>query len=271
MQTTMWREELKSKAKLRSVDQQALVEKLRESKAKLAKRLRSMGLEDTRQAHNIASEKLESAYYSRWLGDKYPVVDLSFATGTLELLVRRVENGAEVVGPRDRDPEKPLETVVSIQRFAMQKETGRNRDLLCDFPHPRAELGKFYFSQFQRDRVKYRDYTGVVCCNRPEGSPKSLKRKLRDIAATLMEAQAAAIRASVGISSPQPGRTILWLPRIEDMYIREQIQVRDDPAVMVTLGEHSHLVAFWDSPEESPIEGILREFSEGAFDVARED
>lgn len=61
------------------------------------------------------------------------------------------------------------------------------------------------------------------------------------------------------------GRTFLWLPRIEDLYIEQEIPVRDDPAVLVTCGDRAHLVAFWDSPNEDPIEGLLREFSEGPF------
>lgn len=264
MQATMWREELKSTAKIRSVDHPSLVEKLRESKSKLAKRLRSMGLEATRQAQQTATAKLESTYYSRWLGTKYPVVDLSFASGTIDLLVRRTENGAEIVGA-SREAEAPFEMVATVQRFAVQEERGHRCDLMCAFPPPTVTLGGFYFSSFQRDRVKYRDYRGSVQCNRPEGSPKSLRRKLRDISAILMESQAAAIRAGMDLSSARPARTILWLPRVEDMYLTEQIPVRDDPAVLVTLGEHSHLVAFWDSPEESPIEGVLREFSEGTF------
>jgi hypothetical protein len=266
MQATLWRDELKATARTRNGDQLALVGKLRDAKDKLYKRLRSMGLEDTTQARRDAHAKLYSTYYSRWLASKYPVVDLSFANGKVDLLIRRTEGGAEIVGASTGQADEPFEKIVSVNRFAIQSEHSYRGGLLGEFPPPAAELGRFLFSSFQRDRAKYREFSGTVKCNRPEGSPKSIKRKLRDLSAILMEAEAAAIRFGVSIDSARPDRSILWMPRIEDMYVVRTIVVRDDPAVLVKLGEHSHLIAFWDSPEESPIEGVLREFSEGTFE-----
>lgn len=266
MQSTMWRDELKATARTRSGEQLALVGKLRDAKGKLARRLRSMGLADTNNARRDAHAKLYGTFYSRWLASKYPVVDLSFASGKIDLLVRRTEDSAEIVGASTGEAAAPFEKIVTVSKFAVQKEWHHHAGLLSDFPDRAATLGSFAFSSFQRDRAKYRDFMGEIKCNRPEGSPKSIKRKLRDVEAMLMEAEAAAVRDGVVIDTARPCRSILWLPRIEDMYVTEAIVVRDDPAVLVTLGEHTHLIAFWDSPDESPIEGVLREFSEGTLE-----
>lgn len=182
-------------------------------------------------------------------------------------MIERTADGAKIVGLADREASDVTETVAKISRFAKQhQDETRGRDLFSNLPEPMHRLGKFSFPAFQKNREKFRDYSGHVCCNRPEGSPNSLIRKFRDIAAIMLEARAAAIRAGVGIESASLGRTFLWEPRLQDLYITEQIPVRDDPAVLVTCGDRAHLVAFWDSPEENPIEGLLREFSEGSFE-----
>lgn len=261
---TDWRDELKTSARKCATEKPDLVAKLRESQSKLKRELKKLGLESTYAAERDAKQKLQNVFYSNWLSASYPTVDLSFANAQLKLLVERTGSGAKIIGVADREAERPQETIATIDRFAKQKAEGR-RDLLAGMPEAPCQLGRFSFASFQRNREKFRDYTGQVWCNRPAGSPPSLIKRLRDIVAISMEAQAAAIRGGASINSAEMGRMFLWLPRIEDMYIREEIQVRDDPAVLVTCGDRSHLVGFWDSPNEDPIEGLLREFSEGPF------
>lgn len=271
MQTIDWKEQLTASAKTCRPDQAVLVEKLRDARQKVEKRIRKMGLESTYSAKQTAEKTLADTYYSRWLAASYPVVDLSFTESVMELLVERAERGARIIGLKDREPIPPKEVVANVARFAIQKDRGGRGEgaIFGNFPDPKCKLGAFHVHAFQLNREKFRDYSGDINCNRPEGSPKSLLRKLRDVSAIAMEARAAAVRAGINLECATFGRTILWLPRLEDLYITEQIPVRDDPAVLVTSGKHAHLVAFWDSPEENPIEGVLREFSEGSFDEVK--
>jgi hypothetical protein len=261
---TDWREELKSTRRKCAAEKKDLVAKYRESTGKLKKELKRLGLESSYHAEQDARKKLQNVFYSNWLSASYPTVDLSFADSKLQLLVERVQSGAKIVGIADREANRPVETIATIDRFAKQKADGR-RDLLAPMPEPKCQLGRFSFSSFQRNGERFRDFSGNVFCNRPAGSPPSLIKRLRDIVAISMEAQAAAIRGGAGITNAELGRMFLWLPRLEDLYIEEEIPVRDDPAVLVTIGERAHLVGFWDSPNEDPIEGLLREFSEGPF------
>lgn len=262
--TLDWREELKSTARKSKPDHPRLVERLLQSQRKLAKQHRRMGLEKNWQAETDAKKKLAEAYYSTWLAGTYPVVDLSFASGKINLLIERTKAGARLIGTADREPVAPYELVATVQRFAKQASDGR-RDMLGPMPDPKCRLGTFTFPTFQRNRDRFREFTGNVNCNRPVGSPQSLQKRLLDIAAIALEARAAAIRGGASIAAAEFGRTFLWLPKLEDLYIEKEIPVRDDPAVLVTVGDRAHLVAFWDSPNEDPIEGLLREFSDGPF------
>lgn len=267
MTTVAWKEELLSSRKSCKTEQAKLIASLSESRKKLAKQIKRMGLEQNWNAKKTAEEQLKHTFYSNFLSATYPVVDLSFASGKMKLLIERTQDGARIVGPADREADVPAEMVINVDAFAKQTEgMGRGRDLLQPLPSADHRLATFIFPSFQKNREKFRSYNGQVKCNRPDGSPKSLRRKFLDIVAIGLEARAAAVRAGVVIEGPDYGRVFLWKPRLEDLYITEQIPVRDDPAVLVTLGERAHLVAFWDSPEENPIEGLLREFSEGSFE-----
>lgn len=266
MSAVAWKEELLSSRKVCKTDPAKMVESLVESKRRMAKQIKRMGLEGNWQANQTAQHKLTNLFYSNWLGAHYPLVDLSFADSKIKLLIKRSSEGAHIVGLCDRDAEPPTEMTVSVSKYARQTDEARGRELFSSFPDPKHALGRFIFPKFQLNREQFRSYDGTVNCNRPDGSPKSLCRKFRDVAAIGLEARAAAIRGGTSVEGPSYGRLFLWEPRIEDLYIEETIPVRDDPAVLVTLGDRAHLIAFWDSPEENPIEGILREFSEGSFD-----
>jgi len=268
MNDTAWKEELIATKKSCHVSRDELVKKLRASQQHLAEQLKTLGLEQNRTAERQANEKLRDSYYSKCLAAKYPIVDLSFTNAKMRLIIERRSNGCRVLGLEDRPVCVPQEQVYTFPRYAKQIERASNWEggLLKPLADPKHALGKFLFPEYQKDRVKHRTYTGEVCCNRPAGSPPSLIEKLQDIVAIGMESHAAAVRGNADPGNPAFGRVLLWKPRIEDLYITEGITVRDDPAVLVTSGEHHHLVAFWDSPEECPIEGVIREFSEGALD-----
>lgn len=271
MTDTAWKEELVATQKTCHTSRDELVEKLRDSRRKVAKQIKSLGLEQNKPAENTANEKLRDIYYSNCLAAKYPVVDLSFADAKLHLLIRRETAGCVIIGSKDREAESPTERAYTVARYAKQFQPGGDRwsgggRILDPLPTPKHILGKFLFPEYQLNREKFRAYSGEVCCNRPAGSPPSLIQKLHDIVAIGLESRAAAVRARTDPGSPVFGRMLLWKPRLEDLFITEEIQVRDDPAILVTSGDRHHLVAFWDSPDECPIEGVIREFSEGSLD-----
>lgn len=263
--TATWKEQLTDSARACRTDHSDIVSQFSDSQRKMAKQLKKLGLSDNWQAKEGAERKLRDLYYSRWVSRSYPVVDLSFTAAQIALLLRRTTDGVEIIGVKDRQPEEPREHGVSVKRYAMQSE-GNRSSLFGALPDPQCNLGSFLFPQFQLNREKFRSFSGHVMCSRPEGYPTCLRSRLRDIAALGLEAHAAAMRAGVSVGASAFRRAILWEPRIEDMYVTQQIPVRDDPAILVMSGEHAHLIGFWDSPSENPIEGVLREFSEGSFD-----
>ena len=260
----LWKQKLSASARVCRADRADIVSQFAESRKKLGKQLSKLGLKGNFAAERDAERKLRDSYYSRWLSSSYPVVDLSFTASKVELLLRRTPAGVDIIGAKDRQPEGPTEMEVSVGRYAIQR--GDRSELFGSLPDPQCDLGSFVFSQFQLNRERFRTFTGRVKCSRPEGYPTSLRKRLRDIAAMSLEAHAAGMRAGVAVGAAQLTRAILWEPRIEDMYIAEQIVVRDDPAILVMSGERAHLIGFWDSPNENPIEGVLREFSEGSFE-----
>lgn len=263
--TAEWKQKLSDSARVCRTDRKEIVEQFSQSSRKMTKQLKRLGLDGNYQAKNDADKKLRDLYYSRWIAAVYPIVDMSFTAEKLNLLVRRTEAGAEIIGVKDREPNEPTERVAAISKYAIQRERGRS-SLFAALPDPPCNLGTCSFPQFQLNRERYRSFVGNVRCNRPEGYPTCLRQRLRDVVALALEAHAAGIRAGVSVGQAEFSRAILWAPRIEDMYIHEEIPVRDDPAILVMSGERAHLIGFWDSPNENPIEGVLREFSEGSFE-----
>lgn len=259
-----WKQQVVDSARVCRTDHKEIVSQFSESQRKMAKQLKKLGLSENWQAKQDAERKLRDLYYSRWVASIYPVVDMSFTVSRLDLLLRRTADGVQIIGAKDREPDAPQEHSVSVKRYAVQRDG--DRTLFGALPNPQCQLGAFLFPQFQLNRERFKAFNGHVNCNRPEGYPASLRSRLRDIAALGLEAHAAAVRAGVSVGAATFSRAILWEPRVEDMYVTEQIPVRDDPAILVMSGDRAHLIGFWDSPTENLIEGVLREFSDGSFD-----
>lgn len=59
------------------------------------------------------------------------------------------------------------------------------------------------------------------------------------------------------------GAYVTWIPKLEFLFLQEQVIPKGDPAMLYRFGDDYYLCGLWDIPEEEPGEAILREFTEG--------
>lgn len=80
---------------------------------------------------------------------------------------------------------------------------------------------------------------------------------------------------SENLNNLQPEVGVVWIPTVQSLSVKHQVvlppePVRYDPAMFIRLRGHCFVVALWEVDDEMPLEGFMREYTEGSFaNVAR--
>jgi hypothetical protein len=110
----------------------------------------------------------------------------------------------------------------------------------------------------------------------PDGITAAHVRSAREAVAHLMLAQSLLFARGIDLDDEcRKGRyesggigdakvALIWAPNEDVLTLRsDPPRPAGDPAIVLEVVGHTFLLAFYDTPDERPIEHLIREFSEG--------
>lgn len=238
-------------------------------------------------AHEVRS-KLAKAFVRRWMMLCYPAIDLSFTTSPWRLLVERNEDDNATVseftaGPVKNDP--VLSCLTSVQRFFRTSVPVKDFAFgTPEFRTPRVPAGSL--SSGRRGKHSYRHMEIHVSAAVPEGITSDHVQRSRDALAHYAAGRAAMYAKGIDLarelnspaesygvrqSTKRSGRiTVYWAPLPHALSVTlEPPRPKGDPAIVYTVADESFLLDFFDTPNEAPIEHLIREFTEGRLPAPR--
>ena len=232
------------------------------------------GLRDVRS-------KLYRAFVKRWMMMSYASVLTAFTERPWWLTLQRDESGIKIIRQSNEETftsDPVLELVGSIPRFfsitcnALKFATGvESRD---DTDVCTQAVGAF--DHGNRKGKGYREIDVMVSAKLPDGIQAKHVERARGALAHYTFGTALLFRH--GIDAFQEMKLdgyeakkkygyhvkFIWAPTVESLAITAVPPApKGDPAVLFCVGGHSFLLDFYDTPDEQPIEHLIREFSEG--------
>lgn len=229
--------------------------------------------------------KTATAFVRRWMMLRYAALDLSFAKRPWWLTVDRTGgNTPTIVAAADTKPDgevDPVTTLVaSIPRFfrascaAHKFAFGDDDD---DFDEGiltggRVDAGTLLSGRRKSD--SYRTLLVTVHAKLPDGLGRRHVKLVQEAighfhcAVALLYARGINIESDLAPATRYESRKtnveIIWAPAVEVLTLTaEPPRPAGDPAVVFSTAGHSFLLDFYDTPDEQPIEHLIREFSEG--------
>lgn len=246
-----------------------------------------IGREGTKEART----KLARAFVRRWMMLRFAAIDLSFADRPWWVTARRSngENTPKIVAASSEKPTGDIDPVTTcvgrISRFfsvyTSPEQFALNRGEDADIEaigksNTAIRLGTL--SSGRRGSDSYRRVDVTVWAKVPDGICARHVRLVRKALAHYRLADALTCEAGIPLTEEvqsQNGRwtnrsgypdslIVLWAPLPEALAVEaEPPRPNGDPAVVVRLGGETFLLDFYDTPDEAPIEHLIREFSEG--------
>jgi len=223
-----------------------------------------------------AEMKLLETYFRRWLSAKYGTLDMSFTKETRRAVVRRTSKGKAVKAfdvPATYEPESSIvECVIQLPVYVVASASTKIGPI--DFTT--KELGSFRHGRYAKEQFSTDNIFAACTC--PDGFNRGHVREYQRFQARVIEGFAALVRKGINPTTildndrwqrerfriPETSLSVLWAPLDEHWQIRSAPPPpKGDPAVIAEfLGVH-YLLAMFDTPDEKPIEGVIREFSTG--------
>lgn len=254
---------------------QELVDGYIEARNKTMAALATAGVEVS--AARAAFEKLAFAFLRRWLGRKWARLDGGFLATKWQFYVHRDQRGNVTASTKAPDEVQPgLDFLADIPRFfssSIDVDEFIDRGVAGRFGHEAMEtvvVGRF--AAYRRKGVSLRGASVNARALVPAGIGSSQKTKAMALLADFYRAAAACLETGVDLfrqadllSRDYPGAIrVIWAPNLDDLSLTtELIKPRGDPAIVWDFGDTFWLLDFYDTPDERPIENIVREYSDG--------
>jgi hypothetical protein len=225
-------------------------------------------------------KKMATAFIKRWMMLQYARLDTAFIKRPWWLHVTREGDAATVAAAYDRDPGLTVDPVTGcvakIERFFRAKldaeafAFGKGVEGLAvsRVTGPTLPHGK-------RGPKSYRSMDLSFTARLPDGICDRHVRLAQTAIGHYLTACAALCRHGIDFTSELLGEDryyrsnamtvrVLWAPN-HDMVSVTMTAPRPagDPAIVLEVAGHSFLLDFYDTPDEQPIEHLIREFSEG--------
>lgn len=222
--------------------------------------------------------KAGNAFIKRWMRQRYATVNLSFTDRKWYLRIERDEKNITTVKEAyaqevDVGGDPALVTLAEIDRFF----------------HVEYELSKFAFGEIEAGERKASQRAGVFRATRKYGGmssvnltvsavlPDGVGQKHVKIAQEALGhyhlARAVCYARGIDIASDMiPDRysresakvRIIWGPNVDVLTVTAMPpRPAGDPAIILALNGENYLLDFYDTPDETPISNLIREFSEG--------
>ena len=229
--------------------------------------------------------RLAKAFVRRWMMLRYAAIDLSFTKRPWWIRVDRNEDELHVVGTFDAEPAPPTDRVTTlcekVNRFFYSKVSigafafGNDEDDDVELKPASIKLGTF--PSGRRGKSSFRSVDVFVSAALPDGISAKHVRKARAAYAHYYIGVAALYAKGIdlnrelvnpdryGDSDIKRGRlTVFWAPLQHALSVTAKpVRPKGDPAIVLTIGGESFLLDFFDTPDEAPIEHLVREFTEG--------
>lgn len=227
------------------------------------------------EINGVKNRLIEEAQ-TKWMTTRYAVLDMSFADQSREVHFGRVEDN-----PRKfefKDGEAPGAEYGTLPVFVTLW------DSLHDHESHYDEQEKGW-----RSGMKYEHYLGTVARVRvgrdsfppvrveavvsvPSGIDSEMFKRVRKCISFLRMFGLATFERGIERSSRREGEVevgVLWCPTEESWSLKDEpIRPKGDPAVLVRHNKTVYLVGYFDTPDEKPIDNIIREFTSGKIGKA---
>lgn len=254
---------------------------LRETAATIdetAAKARELGLSGSEIAG--VRERLLDAAEARWMRTRYAALNLSFATGVQHFLVGR---SAANLGkpailrsvPADFQASKN-ECVVELPVFVQVWDNYGDWRERYTVEQPRwNDRGDFQVEVMNRAELPplrsggqhYRAIHLHISTKYPDGLTPAMFRLMRKACAYARLFDAALLDAGLIESERHESRDnlgLLWAPADAAWAVSgTPPRPAGDPAVLFQRGDAVYLVGYFDTPDEKPIDNLIREFTEG--------
>lgn len=231
--------------------------------------------------------KLAAAFVRRWMMLRYPAIDLSFTTRPWWVRVERGEDAVvEVAEVSDVKPSTAVDSVTGlvgkVERFFHASTTVAKFALGSDdddddenLKAPRVSLGSMIAGR--RGATHHRNADVFVSAAVPDGITPAHRQRARDAFAHYHVGIAALYAKGIDLKAefakPErytsrdenaPAITVFWAPLQHALSVTaEPPRPKGDPAIVFSVARQTFLLAFFDTPDEAPIEHLVREFTEG--------
>lgn len=254
-----------------------IVNEWQQKRKELVEKARELGLE--RSDIRSVKDRLAREAEGRWMRTRYASLDLSFVEKMKQrfLLSRNADdlNQISIVGRVESDQEDTATSLIAtVPVFLCEWDSLRDlkrRYKDEDASYWRRESASVRVGEIPKHRVGRNHYGArdvSMFARMPDGIDSRLFARVRRCLAYVHLFEAIAIDRGLldtvsNDDSVQVG--ILWAPA-DDAWSVQATAPRPagDPAILVRRGHSTpYLVAYFDTPDEKPIDHIIREFSEG--------
>lgn len=226
-------------------------------------------------------DKMASSFVRRWMMLRFAALDLSFTKRKWWVEIVRDGDEVRIAGTYDSKPDgnvDPVTTLIAgVPRFFSVEIDAKpfalgEKDM--DKVHVNGHAAGDLIAG-QRASKRYRLMNITVDASLPDGITSRHAELARGAISHFRAASAILFSRGIDISARlrenRYGDTdlkvkIIWAPNADALTVRATPpRPAGDPAVLFCLAGHSFLLDFYDTPNEQPIEHLIREFSEGRF------
>ena len=230
---------------------------------------------------NEIKSKTAESFLRRWMMILYASVDLSFTQRKWYIQIERNENNIFQItngysSPVDIGGDTPMKILSEINRFF--KIDYR----LSEFAfgeHSTEKRASQNAGNIALSRKNHLPYTSLrVSAALPDGINHKHVRIAQQamghyhLARSLCYTAGIDIAGDLQIENSYSSQTInvIWGPNIDVLSVTAvPPRPAGDPAIILSLSNQNYLLDFYDTPDETPIVNLIREFSEGKLPKTR--
>lgn len=224
-----------------------------------------------------AAKTLTDRFIVRWMSLYFPRIDMSFAERERQVLLRRDEVSGDI-----RVAEWDYSSVLSKLDGAVSRVS--SLPLFVFMPSVDLSTNDYTFSRHvggfesRRKRPVLSAANARATTQCPRGVTSQHIKRFHLFRSRLLQAISVLERHDIGYTSggyrrsgfygqiPDVMSGIVWAPIDTNWsFESEPVRPEGDPAVIATVCEQSFLLDFFETPDEKPIENVLREFSAGTM------
>jgi hypothetical protein len=229
---------------------------------------------------------LATSFIRRWMMTRYATVDLSFTERKWWLRVERDDdNECRIVTAYESEPKNDTDgersMIGTIPRFfsvhadALEFATGDTQ------LSPRRDHSLGTLARYRAGRKVVREVRVRIAANVPDGITATHRRKTAEALGFYLFGKAVLLTRGVDLHNEIESAkdsyhrrrdeggaqvVVIWAPLAEHLSIKsDPVRPKGDPAIVLQIDGHDFLLDFFDTPNERPIEHLIREFSEGSI------